>query len=260
MGNQHYWINKEQRAGQAKKHTKKMHEKYADEINKAYNNTMIYYPNFGLIPDLVDKNNNMEVIIDEIDSVSAILKYSDQNKTCAVLNFASYKNPGGMFINGSKAQEECLCHESFLYNVLKEEKEYYEWNNQHKNKSLYLNRALYSPDIIFERNEKSAKCDVITCAAPNFSAAEKYLNVSKEENSAALQSRIKYILEIAMDNNVDTLILGAYGCGVFGQNPEEVANIFKEYLLTTHKCFGKVIFAIPNSKNDNNLNAFKMIF
>ena len=55
---------------------------------------------------------------------------------------------------------------------------------------------------------------------------------------------------IAKNNEVDTLILGAYGCGVFGQDPYEVASIFKEY-LDECKCFKTVVFAVPNGKNGN---------
>ena len=132
-------------------------------------------------------------------------------------------------------------------------------NNKEKNKALYLNRALYSPDVIFENDGTIFKCDVITCAAPNKSAAKQYCNISDEENSIALKSRIGYVLDIAADNNVEILILGGYGCGVFGQNPTEVATIFKEYLETTHQCFKKVIFAIPEGR-DGNLKAFEDVF
>jgi len=178
----------------------------------------------------------------------------------AVLNFASYKNPGGMFLNGSKAQEECLCHESFLYNVLEQFRgDYYDWNNQHKNKALYLNRALYSYNIIFEKDGISKVCDVITCACPNKSAAQKYQNVSDEENLRVLKSRIKYVLDIAVENNVGTLILGAYGCGVFGQDAREVAQIFKDYLETTYNCFDKVVFAVPEGR-DGNYDKFVEVF
>ena len=137
--------------------------------------------------------------------------------------------------------------------------EFYDWNNRHKNKALYLNRALYSPNIIFCNDGNCVSCDVITCACPNKSASQKYQNVSDKENTEVLKSRIKYVLDIAKDNNVDTLILGAYGCGVFGQDAKEVASIFREYLTTTHKCFKRVIFAIPNGK-DGNLEAFKKVF
>ena len=187
------------------------------------------------------------------------MKYG--NPSSAVLNFSAYKNPGGMFINGSKAQEECLCHESFLYNVLKEfQLEFYDWNSRHKNKALYLNRGLFSKGVWFFRGDSHVECCVITCAAPNKSAAQKYQNVSEKENIEVLQSRIKFVLDMAKVNNVDTLILGAYGCGVFGQSPTEVAEIFRECLNTSHKnCFSKVIFAIPKGR-DNNLQAFEKVF
>ena len=72
--------------------------------------------------------------------------------------------------------------------------------------------------------------------------------VSDQENFVVLRTRIKFVLNIAQDNKVETLILGAFGCGVFGQNAEEVAKIFMEELIagTTIK---QVIFAIPKGEN-----------
>ena len=58
-------------------------------------------------------------------------------------------------MEGSSAQEESLCHESFLYNVLSRYKEYYHANTYCKNRNLYSDRALYSPDIIFEHNAEA---------------------------------------------------------------------------------------------------------
>lgn len=258
-----YWIDKEKRAKQARKHTKEMEEKYYRCIGASILSTKIYdtYDKDVLENIEFEKNEDdikTEIIVENIDSVGAVMKYG--NPSSAVLNFSSYKNPGGMFINGSKAQEECLCHESFLYNVLKEfQLEFYDWNNRHKNKALYLNRGLFSKGVWFFRENSHVECSVITCAAPNKSAAQKYQNVSDKENTEVLRSRIKFVLDMAKDNDVDTLILGAYGCGVFGQNPTEVAEIFKEYLTTTHKCFERVVFAIPNGR-DNNLQAFEKVF
>lgn len=253
-----YWTNKEKRVEQARKHTNEMQEKYGNGgIAKAIKNTKLYDADFECNKSV--KEQNTEIIVKDLDTVHAGRRYNLCGKV-ALLNFSSYKNPGGMFINGSKAQEECLCHASYLYNVLsKFVTEFYDWNNKHKNKALYLNRGLYSPNILFKYGEILFNCDVITCAAPNKSAAQKYQNVSDEENTKVLKSRIKFVLDIAKDNNVNTLILGAYGCGVFGQDSTEVASIFREYLNTTHKCFERVVFAIPEGK-DGNLEAFKRVF
>jgi len=252
-----YWTDKEKRAIKAKDHTMDMHNRYGKEIELSVSKTKIYDNPFVELnhADSVVKSTN--IIIEDIDSVSAVLKYGGENT--AVLNFSSYKNPGGMFMRGSKAQEECLCHESFLYNVISRfSVPFYEWNNRHKNKALYTNRALYSP-IIFERNGVVRMTNVITCAAPNKSAAQKYQNVSDEENCEVLKSRIKFVLDVARDNGVKTLILGAYGCGVFGQDATEVANIFKQYLDTEYKCFDTVVFAVPYGR-DMNLLKFQEVF
>ena len=164
-----------------------------------------------------------------------------------VLNFASFKYPGGGFINGSKAQEECLCHESFLYNVLSEfDKTFYEENRNSKSNSLYTNRAFYSPNIRFFKDDRSCLADVLTCAAPNCSSN----NISKSDNSIALNKRVEFVLNIASNKNVDTLILGAWGCGVFGQDPSEVAKQFIDE-LENHKDIENIIFAIIDKESNN---------
>lgn len=241
-----YWTNKAKMAERAVLHTQKMVDKYQAEIQECINNTQCF-------TDEVDshKNNkhlNNTIIIEDTDTVSSIFNHYNEG-IVAALNFASYKNAGGCFLGGSTAQEECLCHASYLYNVLKECDSYYEYNNKHKNNALYTNRALYTASIRFFKNQKSVCCDIITCAAPNYYAAYKYRRMDKASNSAALRQRIKFVLDIAEYNNVDTLILGAFGCGVFGQDPREVATIFNEE-LETHN-FNKIIFAIPSGHNDN---------
>lgn len=250
-----YWENKEQNAAAAKNHIKEMEDKFTEGIRYSSENTIQYTEEFRLNSD--NSSGNISITIEPLDSVSAIMKYGGNSKT-AILNFASYKEAGGKFLEGSSAQEESLCHNSFLYNVLSKFNRYYSWNNSHLNRGLYTNRALYSPDIIFFKNDKEVKCNVITCAAPNFSVAQRFNSVSKVENSKALISRIRFVLDIAKDNKIETLILGAYGCGVFKQDSYEVASIFKVLLLSHYRdCFKKVIFAIPNGTNFLN---FKLAF
>lgn len=136
-------------AVKAERHTKLMQDKYKDQIQASISATKLYKVVWNSKdPDENAEQNKMRIFVEDLDSVAAILKY--QGSKTAVLNFASYRSPGGGFIRGSIAQEECLCHESFLYNVLESfQREFYEWNMQHKQKGLYLNRALYSPEIGF---------------------------------------------------------------------------------------------------------------
>ena len=180
------------------------------------------------------------------DTVSALLEdITEKDGHVGILNFASYKNPGGGYLNGSYAQEEALCHVSTLYSVLCSQSRFYNVNIHHLNNSLYTNRALYSPDIAFFQEDYDKYADVITCAAPNRKAALKK-GISEEENEEALKSRIEFIYNIANENQIDTLILGAYGCGVFGQNPKKVAALFLEYAKGKVKT---IIFAVPQGKN-----------
>lgn len=233
----------------AQTHLKYIKEKYLKEIEEQIRNSKIYTErNTGLILTSPCANNFKVV---EADSVRALHSYGRESNTC-VLNFASYKNPGGGFLKGMNTQEEALCHESTLYPVLESFlNTYYTTNRKNSNKALYGNKAIYSKDIIFG----DRKADVLTCAAPNWTAAKQFYKVTREDNEYALESRIEFMARILAKENVNTLIAGAWGCGVFGQNPRTVAEGFKKYFAF----IPEVIYAIPDGDSIN-FRAFKEVF
>ena len=142
-------------------------DQYKDEVGKGVNNSTIYY--HGLpgrmghdIPTAYthEPTANFEVL--PLDTVAAIDTIGlDQH--VSVLNFASYKNPGGMFLEGSRAQEEALCHASVLYEVLSEfERTYYAQNRKMLNYGMYEDIGIYSRSLLFDKPRKR-KVDVMTC-------------------------------------------------------------------------------------------------
>lgn len=248
----------------ASNHYNKMKELYSSQIKDSIINTIKFNENLVLLSRIIDEKryDNTNIILSDLDSVSAIHKYSELEGKMAVLNFASYNKPGGGFLNGSITQEESLCHSSFLYNVLESFKDsYYFENRSFQNRSLYRNVAMYSPNVYFFRNnsnEDYTKCDVLTCPAPNIRAARKHSNVSEEENDITLYERIKFLLDVAILSKTNTLILGAFGCGAFGQNPFRVAKIFMDILILEGKVdrFKTIVFAIPKGINKRNYDEF----
>lgn len=238
--------NKKLRKEKAINHTEQMKREFPEMINASITNSMVY-------TDDNIYNNNINIVVDNMSTTEAVSKYKNEHKLC-VLNFASYKKPGGGFINGAIAQEESICHDSTLYNVLSSEKfdSYYEYNNKNTNNGLYKNRAIYTPDVIF--NGSVTIVNVITCAAPNLSIFKG----PKYKAYDTIRNRIKFILDIAEKNNETELILGAFGCGVFKNDPEFVASTFKDLLYSTNYYhFKKVIFAIPGGIN---YDIFKKVF
>lgn len=254
------WMRKREMVQRATNHTEKMKFKFTSEIEDAIKNTRVYRGD--LRHDSYEPAQIRHTILEQRSTTSAIMLYSKEGERTAALNFASYKEPGGCFMDGATAQEECLCHTSFLYNVLKEfGSTYYKANIKNLNKGLYTNAALYTPDVSFTMDEKKwSKADVITCAAPNITASKrshwKEYMASDEENLKALRERCRFVLEIAYDKKVDNLILGAFGCGVFGQNPKQVCSIFLEENSKMNRPFSKLIFAIPYGEN---YEAFKQV-
>lgn len=242
--NSHYWTDREKLGIKAKQHTEKMSREHTQDIAKSVAETKLYdgrshefktcKPSLARQFSIQETTNN------------ALFRLKDPTKKTVLLNFASYLNPGGCFLQGSSAQEESLCHHSFLYEVIKEISEYYDWNQAHKNKGMYEDRALYSPDIFFFSEDGNIrKADVLTCAAPNRSLLLKYHSFTEENNHAALTSRIEFIKNICVENNCEQVILGAWGCGVFCQDPENIASLFISKFSHTGMT---VIYAIPDEK------------
>ena len=245
-------------AEEAKNHHKMIEEKYQDITNISIANSKIYTPEMCKRSETGGIKPIIQIL--DTDTVSALYMINSFYSNIGILNFASFKYPGGMFLKGSSAQEEALCHESNLYETLKFFNNTYYSANIYKCKmnptinSTYLDRGIYSSNIMFLRENKNViNTAVITVAAPNIRNADAI--ILEKFNTVALSNRIKFVLDIAETENLKTLILGAFGCGVFRQNPEEVAYLFKEYLLSEKYNFTNIIFAIPDS-NSKNYKAF----
>lgn len=219
---------------------------YREAIEKSVANSKIY----DHVENIGTRKQSTTVEMVDMKTLDAALKHRE-GKTC-VLNFASFKNPGGGFLKGAVAQEEYLCQNSTLYNVLSKFPAYYEKNRLNTNDALYWSRAIYSPGIVMLPSE--TKVDVLSCAAPNIKAS-RMIDSKKVQ---AVISRIKFVLDILEKEECDTVILGAFGCGVFGNDPRFVAKTFLSQGVLS-RGFKKVIFAIPNDKSVNH-RAFKEVY
>lgn len=270
--NSHYFKGKEENAkiALAKYESIERDKEMMNFVNWCVKNSCIYSPSDAdNLANYIRSDKSIYLkpykIIEDLDTVSAIEKVCENKlqssfkANVAALNFASYKNPGGMFLKGSKAQEECLCHQSVLYNILTRFPNYYAENKKNLNEALYTDRAIYTPSVLFFTESSRICCDIITCAAPNKFTAQRYKNVSDEKNWYYLYNRIEFILNIAKLHQVDILIVGAFGCGVFGQDPYEVASIFKYLLDNKSYGFSQVIFAIPRGTRADNYTTFEQV-
>ena len=205
-----------------------------------------------------------DVTVVPLDSVAAILENGRgyaQFCDLAVLDFASFVNPGGGYIRGGLAQEEALCTESYLYNVLNEQRDWYGENRRRNiNCELYRERALVVPAVRFERGKMHAYADVVVAAAPNAKRARADYHVSEETLAASMRDRIRFVLAIIDALGREKAVLGAYGCGVFGWDAEQVAEMFREELASGSHGVKQVIFAIPRTRYDENLAKFEHAF
>lgn len=224
-----------------------------------------------------------KVTVSKKRTFEAARSYKIQNKDhkVAVHNFASASNPGGGVVNGANAQEECLCRCSGLYFCLNTKEMWDGFYTPHRNAhdAIHNDDIIYTPSVtVFKTDTAAPKLmsendwydvDVITCAAPNLRAnpSNKYnpadgkaVRVRDSELLVIHEKRLRRILDAAVREGVDTIILGAFGCGAFQNNPEVVARASKNVLKDYLHAFKNIEFAVYcGPKDDSNYRIFDRV-
>lgn len=246
-------------------------------------NTRVYKEN-----TVSEKNPsyNSRVSFEENLTLITAEKLVSKGKKTAVLNFANAIEPGGGVLRGANAQEEYLCRASnlFLCLISDQARPFYDYHNEMiatNSESYFLasDMLIYSSDVtVFRKDEgydpkmpeiRSLQkytdswytIDVITCAAPFFSDATS--KISDSELKEIFKKRIRNIFETAIQNDVESIVLGAFGCGAFHNPPAVVAGAFFEVLQETRykKAFADIVFAVkPSGHNCRNVVVFKTVF
>ncbi|MEO3946605.1 TIGR02452 family protein [Gorillibacterium sp. CAU 1737] len=201
-------------------------------------------------------------------TVRAVLDAASAGKSSVgVLNFASAKNPGGGFLRGAMAQEESLAASSGLYSTQLRHEEYYQANRAFRS-MMYTDHAIYSPDVVFFRDERFAflstpvTASVLTLPAVNFGQVlQKGEDPEKAER--VMKERMRLALAIFAARGDRHLVLGAYGCGVFRNDPVKVARWWRELLVEEGfgSLFDTVRFSVlDSSRNRACIQAFEAEF
>ncbi|SNR83786.1 TIGR02452 family protein [Actinoplanes regularis] len=166
----------------------------------------------------------------------------------AALNFASARNPGGGFRTGAQAQEESLARSSALYPCLLAAGDFYDHHRAERS-LLYTDRVIYAPSVPVFRDDKGRllpaphPVSFLVSAAPNRSAITRGQPESLPEIGDTLERRAARVLRVAAAHGHRELILGAWGCGVFGNDPDQVAAAFATALAAA-PWFDRVVFAV----------------
>lgn len=215
------------------------------------------------------------VVVSRLRSFEAAARYPGQK--VAVLNFASSTSPGGGVETGASAQEECLCRVSTLYPCLKTRMAWEKFYAPHRAapNPLHNDDIIYTKDVVVLKDDdynvlpSPFHVDVITCAAPNLRdiPSNRYnrhdgdaVHVSPEKLLELHLKRARKILSAAAANGAEVLILGAFGCGAFRNDPAVVAAAYQQALPQFLNHFKTIEFAVYCRPGDSrNYDAFTII-
>lgn len=201
-------------------------------------------------------------------------------KKVCVLNFASASNPGGGVVRGATAQEECLCRCSTLYFNLNERRMWNGFYTPHRRSGdpLHNDDCIYTPDtVVFKSDtdipqilpeEEWYSVNVITCAAPNLRErptnamnpgdGRQSVSISQERLRNIHEKKLRRILDIAVDEGNEVMILGAFGCGAFRNDPAVVASAMYHVVQEYRRAFETIEFAVYCSpRDDRNYQIFQ---
>jgi len=150
-----------------------------------------------------------------------------QGYRVAILNFASATTPGGGWLRGSRAQEESLARSSALVYAIHDDPWY--GDIRHTRNPFYDDTVIVTPQVPFFRAhmgqllDQPWYADVITSAAVHADAVRRYMPTRTSEIPMVMAKRAQVVLHAAAMLRADVLVLGAWGCGAFGNNADVVA-------------------------------------
>jgi len=204
-------------------------------------------------------------VTDETTQVAARRLVVDEARAdTVVLNYASARNHGGGFLGGARAQEEDLCRCSGLYpTLLVEAVQPYYTTNRAQRSLLYTDHLIHGPRVPWfrvrgrgELLEAPFEASVITAPAPNAGP----MKGRDPEGLAAVPEtfarRWRNVLAVAEDRGHRALVLGAWGCGAFQNDPRVAAQTLRDALADPRfgAAFDQVVLAIPRKGKQSTRN------
>lgn len=206
----------------------------AAAVEAARDGTRMYGPESVAIPQAGPMDTTFEVTGES--SLEAARRLAGGIDPVAVLNFSSARNPGGGYLKGAQAQEEALCRASALYTCLLRARPFYDHHRAHRD-PFYTDRVIHSPAVPVFRDDRGRLHDdpytaaFLTAAAPNAGVVLRTVPERAPELPQALAVRAERVLEVAAAHGYQHLVLGAWGCGVFQNDPAQVAGAFHGLLV-----------------------------
>jgi len=187
-----------------------------------------------------------------------------------VLDMANRSSPGGSVLEGSPAQEETLCRQSNLYQGLKQAQVngYYPIPECG---GILIKNVTFFRDDNYNFLAHAFQVDMFASAAYDCNLAHKpdlEKNLSgydrpdtEAEYEEGTKTKIRIMLKAAKANGNDSLILSAFGCGAFKNDPIQMSIWYKEVLNEPdfQNAFKVVAFAIQDI-GQGNFQVFKKTF
>ncbi|WP_405860212.1 TIGR02452 family protein [Streptomyces sp. NBC_00090] len=241
----------------------------AEDLTAALAGTRLHGPDPVPVTPDTDRTPTLAVTGESSLAAARRMTSADPARPVAVLNFASARNPGGGYLNGAQAQEEALCRASALHATLLRAPDYYACHRAERD-AFYTDRVIHSPRVPVFRDERGAllaepfTVGFLTSPAPNAGVVRRRTPELADRLPAALAARAERVLETAAAAGYRRLVLGAWGCGVFQNDPAEVAGAFKALLTGDGRFAGhfeEIVFAVlDRSSGTPTLAAFARVF
>ena len=241
------------------------HVEVAAAIQSAVAKTCVYPPG-ATLPEITARFEHTSIHVTNETTLNAARRLISAGQRPVTLNFASATNPGGGFLNGARAQEESLCWSSGLYACL-EHQALYDFHRQ-RHDPIYTDYTLYSPDVPVFRDDdghlldEPYLCSFLTSAAVNANALLQRDPARRSEIEPAMLARIHKVLTLGAAHGHTSIILGAWGCGAFGNDGAEMAAWFDRVLQTDFQgVYETIVFAVLDfSREQRFISPFQAVF